>query len=334
MKKIIVLLLTVLMLCSCGTETSDGKDRPSVSGKLQVVDGKLSNEAGEPVMLRGISTHSILVSEQYINEECFSDVANVIGANVIRLAMYTSGMGVAGYCTGGDKNGLLETIDKGVSYAKNSDMYVIIDWHILDDGDPNKFIEEAKDFFETVSAKYKNEKHVLYEICNEPNKVEWSHIKSYAETIIPIIRGNDPKAVVIVGTPDYSQDVDAAAEDPLEYDNVLYTLHFYSATHGQWLRDKAQAAVSKGLALFVTEFGITASNGGFPYDKDEADVWIDFLEDRNISYVMWQLSKAPEACSAIRRDCMKLKGFERDDFTEAGQWLMDKIAEKSDANKE
>ncbi|MBR2578414.1 MAG: glycoside hydrolase family 5 protein [Erysipelotrichaceae bacterium] len=330
MKRLLIIMILTLLLCSCGSKTSaDGKDRPSVCGKLQVIGTQLCDESGDPVMLRGISTHGLSVSELYINEECFNDISKVMGANVIRLALYTYGMGNVGYCTGGNKDHYLELIDKGVSYAKSSDMYVIIDWHILSDGDPNTYIEEAKEFFETVSSRYRDEKHVLYELCNEPNKVEWPDVKRYAEEIIPIIRNNDPKAIVIVGTPDWSKDVDIAAGDPLEFDNLLYTLHFYSATHRQELRDKAQAAINKGAALFVSEFGITASSGDKPYDKEEADIWISFLEDNGISYVMWNFSKAPEASAAIRRDCAKRSGFVKDDFTEAGQWLLETIAERS-----
>ena len=36
--------------------------------------------------------------------------------------------------------------------------------------------------------KYKNKTHVLYEICNEPNYVDWPVVKSYADSIISVIR--------------------------------------------------------------------------------------------------------------------------------------------------
>lgn len=331
MRKVFTLFLIIMILCGCQNQKQsfDGKDRPSSAGKLQVIDGQLCSEKGESVMLRGISNNGVSISERYINDDCFHDISHVIGANIFRLALYTYGMGSVGYCTGADKERMLDAIDKGVTYAKNNDMYVLIDWHILSDGDPNKFIDDAKDFFEKVSSKYKNEKHVLYEICNEPNQVDWQTIKDYANVIIPIIRNNDPKAVIIVGTPNWSQDVDVAANDPLDYDNLLYTLHFYAATHKQDLRDRVQNAIDKGLPIFVTEYGITASTGNHPIDIDEADLWIDFLEENRISYVMWQFSKVGEASCAIRVDVLKDRGFERDDFTTAGQWLMDTIENRS-----
>ena len=331
MKKLILFILCLFLLASCTSKTSfDGKDRPSTRGSLQVVENRLCGKDGEPVILRGVSTNNLALAEVYIKDECFHDISHIIGANVIRLAVYTWGVGTAGYCTGGDKKRFLDNVDKAVTYAKNNDMYVIIDWHVLQDSDPNVYIEEAKDFFEKVASKYKDEGHVIYELCNEPNKCEWSDIKKYAEVIIPIIRNNDPDSLIIVGTPNWSQDVDAAANDPLDYDDLLYTLHFYSATHKQDLRNKVQVAMDKGLPLMVTEFGITASSGNLPLDIDEADIWIDFLENNGISYVMWQFSKAAEASAVIRRDCMKTKGFEREDFTTAGQWLMDTIEKRAE----
>jgi len=71
------------------------------------------------------------------------------------------------------------------------------------------------------------------------------------------------------GTPSWSQDVDVAAAAPVSpasgTKNLMYTLHFYACTHQQELRDKANAALTLGLALFVTEFGATPRTAGsFP----------------------------------------------------------------------
>lgn len=210
---------------------------------------------------------------------------------------------------------------------------VIIDWHILSDGDPNKYLDDVAAFFDDISAACKDKNNVIYEICNEPNGVEWSRIREYAETIIPIIRNNDPDSVIVVGTPDWSQRVDIAADEPLDFQNLLYALHFYSATHKQELRDKARYAIDKQLPVFVTEYGVTASTGNFPYDMEEADVWIDFLEENGISHVMWNFSKVSESSAAIKASVLKVSGFEYDDFSKSGQWLIDMISSRSGAAK-
>ena len=177
-----------------------------------------------------------------------------------------------------------------------------------------------------MAEQYSGYDNVLYEICNEPNGVDWPTVRGYAEQVIPVIREKDPDSVIIVGNPDWSKDLASVAADPLPYDNVLYTLHFYAATHGQDLRDLTERLSQQGLPIFVSEFGVTASNGGFPRDLDSADAWIELLEREKISYCMWAFSKAPEACSALKRGVLKNNGFAQEDYSETGLWLLDTLA--------
>ena len=321
-----LLLISALAGCSGAKQPSvnDGRARPSSCGKLKVVSGKLCDKNGEPVMLRGLSTNSLIICESFLNEELFSELADE-GVNLIRLAMYTYGVGAVGYCTHGDKERHIADIEKGVELAKANDMYVLIDWHILSDGDPNNYLDEAKRFFAEMSEKYSGYDNVLYEICNEPNGVDWPAVKRYAEEVIPVIREKDPDSVIIVGTPDWSKDLLSAAADPLSFDNIMYSLHFYSASHGQDVRDMAQRAMDKDLPVFVTEFGITASSGDHPRDIDSADEWIALLESRNVSWCMWSLSKVAEASAFIRSTVPKYSGFTEEDYTPTGLWLIETL---------
>ena len=110
--------------------------------------------------------------------------------------------------------------------------YVLADWHILNDNDPNINIERAKAFFAHISHKYANVPNLIFEICNEPNgDTAWHDVYVYAEKSIPIIRAESPQAVIVVGTPVYDRDLISAVRHPLPYDNLMYTLHFYAATH-------------------------------------------------------------------------------------------------------
>ena len=305
---------------------SDGRARPSSCGSLQVIDGKLCSERGETVMLRGVSSHGVIPSESFFNDETFRELSEDIGANVFRIAMYTFGVGSVGYCTNGDKARHEEDVINCVNLARDHDMYAIIDWHILSDGDPNQFADLAAAFFADMAGRFCDYNNVIYEICNEPNGVDWPTVKTYAEKIIPVIREKDPDSVILVGNPDWSKDLQSVADDPLAFDNILYSLHFYAATHGQELRDLTERLSREGLPIFVTEYGVTASTGGFPRDLESADLWIDLLERENISYCMWSFSKAPEACSAIRSTVLGYSGFSREDFTATGQWLLDTLA--------
>ena len=333
MKKIMALALAVLLLAAVFTgcagspkgAVNDGRARPSSCGKLCVKDGKLCSKDGEPVMLRGVSLNGLITSESFINDELFRELAEDDGVNLIRLAMYTYGVGVIGYCTKGDKDRHKQDIDDGVRLAKAHDMYAIIDWHILSDGDPNTYVDEAKLFFAEMAEKYSAYDNVIYEICNEPNGVDWQAVKAYAEQVIPVIREKDPNALILVGNPDWSKDLRSVAADPLGFDNVMYSLHFYSASHGQEFRDMTAELSGKGLPIFVTEFGVTASSGGLPRDIESADKWIELLELENISYCMWSFSKVNEACSAIRFSVLTYSGFTSEDYTETGLWLLETL---------
>ena len=125
---------------------------------------------------------------------------------------------------------------------------------MLSDANPLAHADEAAEFFGRISADLSANNNVIYEICNEPNNgTTWEDVKAYAARIIPIIRANDPDAVIIVGTPTWCQDVDQAAAAPLDAGNVMYALHFYAATHQGDLRDRMAAAVRAGLPVFVSD---------------------------------------------------------------------------------
>ena len=290
-------------------------------GALHVSGTQLLDEKDNPIQLKGISTHGLSWYPDYVNNSCFQQLSKEMGVNVIRLAMYTAEYG--GYCSGGNQTKLKKLIDDGVKYASDNHMYVIIDWHILTDGNPLTHQKEAISFFEEMAAKYANYTNVLYEICNEPNGgTSWSQIKQYANAVIPAIRRHT-NAVVIVGTPTWSQDVDQAAAEPLTgFDNIMYALHFYAGTHQEALRQKLVSAVSKGLPIFVSEFGICDASGSGNINEEQANRWIQLLNQNNISYVAWNLSNKAETSSILKSSCSKINGFSSEDFSASGQWLI------------
>lgn len=294
--------------------------RPSVNGTLRVKGTKLVDKNGETVQLRGISTHGIAWFPQYINASCFRQLSQDWNVNCIRLAVYTEEYG--GYCSGGDQKALEDLIVKGVKYAKQQNLYVIVDWHVLSDGNPNAHLKEAKQFFKRISARLKGYNNVLYEICNEPNGgTTWQQIRSYANKIIPVIRKNAPNSVIIVGTPTWSQGVEEAAKTPLKQKNLLYALHFYAATHKSELRNSMIRANKAGLPIFVSEFGISEASGNGTVDTAEANRWVTAMEQRGIGYMMWNLSNKDEASSLLKSSCTKTANFFGSDLSASGKWL-------------
>lgn len=297
-------------------------------GKLTLDGVNIVDEHGDKYQLKGLSTHGLAWFPEYVNKEAFQTFRDDWGANLIRLAMYTDENG--GYCSGGDRAKLKQTVCNGVDYATDLGMYVIVDWHILHDLSPKVYEEDAKVFFEEMSKKYKDYDNIIYEICNEPNGgTTWKDVKSYAEVIIPIIRNNDPDAIIIVGTPTWSQDVDVAAQNPITgYDNIMYAVHFYAATHTDNIRNKVTTALDAGLPVFISEFSICDASGNGAIDYGQADKWFDLINSNNLSYAAWNISNKNETSSIIKASCNKTSGWTVDDLSEAGVWVRNKILGK------
>lgn len=299
--------------------------RPSQNGALSVKGTQLVDEKGQAVQLRGISTHGIAWFPDFVNQDAVMQLSTDWGANLFRIAMYTDENG--GYCTDGDKEKLKELVTDGVEYAKQADMYVIVDWHILHDSNPLTHKAEALQFFKEMTEKLKGEKHVLYEICNEPNSgCSWEDIKTYANEVIPVIRENAPEAVILVGTPTWSQEIDKPQNDPITgYDNIMYTLHFYAATHKEDLRNKMVNAVEAGTPVFVSEYGLCYASGNGGNDLEQAQSWIDTMDQKGISYAVWSFCNKEETSALIASSCRKTSGFTREDLSESGKWIMDML---------
>lgn len=194
------------------------------------------------------------------------------------------------------KDKVIEIVDTAIKL----DMYVIIDWHILKDNDPMIYKEEAKSFFNEISSKYKNYPNVIYEICNEPNgNVTWeNNIKPYAEEVIDVIRQNSKNSIIIVGTGTWSQDVDKAAENPIDDKGVMYAFHFYAGTHKEDLRQRVKEALNK-IPIFVSEWGVSDASGTGGVYLEEAQRWIDFMNENNLSWANWSLSDKDESSALL-----------------------------------
>ena len=326
-------------------ETNPGKEGTAASGTpsnpsagkpvaLSVAGTQLVDEEGNPVRLRGISTHGLAWYPQYVNEACFRQIKEEWGMDVVRLAMYTAESG--GYCTDGNQDDVKALVQEGVEYATDCGLYVIIDWHILSDGNPNAYLEEAEAFFREMSAEYADYDNVIYEICNEPNgATSWAEIKSYAEQVIAAIREKDEDGIILVGTPNWSQQVDQAAADPITgYGNIMYTLHFYAATHKDSLRGAMVQAVADGLPVFVSEYGICDASGNGGIDAAQAAEWVRVMDDCGISYVAWNLSDKAETSAILRNGCGKDSGFAWEDLSDSGRWLLDMLGSEGNAGKQ
>ena len=290
---------------------------PSYNGYLKVSNTKLLNQNNEEFILKGVSSHGIQWFYDLYTKENLKSLKDDFNINVFRIAMYTK---EGGYI---DDPSIKEKVIKIVDDLIDLDMYVIIDWHILSDNNPLMFKEDSIKFFGEISKKYKNVPNVIYEICNEPNgNTTFSDISSYANEVIKVIRKESPKSIVIVGTPTWCQDVDKVFK--LEFENILYALHFYSGTHKEDLRERVKTALNNNIPIIVSEFGVSDASGSGGIYLEETDKWIEFLKSNNISLISWSLSNKNETSAILKENTNTVSD---ENLTETGIYLKNMFKE-------
>lgn len=271
-------------------------------GQLSVKGANIVDQNGNKFQIIGMSTHGIMWEDfsDILTYDSLKVLRDDWGINTIRIAMYTEEWG--GYTTGGNfAKEAKEIVINGVKTAEDLGLYVIIDWHILKDGNPLTHKDEAVAFFKEMSSKYKDSPNVIYEICNEPNgNVNWASVKKYAEEVIKEIRKYDSDAIIICGTPNWSQDIDKAEQNRLSDKNTVYALHFYANTHTDWLRNRVQSCYNKGLPILVSEFGTCDASGNGGFNAGQTKKWLGMLDSNNIGYLNWSACGKSETASAFK----------------------------------
>jgi endoglucanase len=267
------------------------------NGRLKVVGSELQNEAGAVVQLKGASS-------MWLNweDDGYAESAKALRwmRNNWKLQVIRAAMGVEpdnAYLAFPDvaKKQVYQVVDNAIEAG----VYVIVDFHAHA---AHLHQAESVAFFAEVSAKYAGVPNLIYEPFNEPVDVSWAEIKKYHEAVVAAIRENDKEAIIILGTPTYSQNVDVASQDPVAGSNLMYTLHYYACTHKAWLRQRADAALANGAPLFVTEWGATHADGGLDglTCADEAQLWDDWLNVRKISWAAWKLDGCTDSSCLLK----------------------------------
>ena len=296
-------------------------------GRLEVCGTTLCGEDGQPVQLRGMSTHGTQWFPHCVTAESLDVLAGDWGADVVRVSTYVQ---EDGYET--DPEHFTDLASRIIGLATERGLYVIVDWHMLDPGDPNASTELATRFFTEITARHGHQDNVLYEIANEPNGVSWQAIKGYAEEVIPVVRAGDPDAVVLVGTRAWSSlgvsegsDESEIVADPVEAGNIMYTFHFYAGEHQDpYLETLARAA--DRIPVFVTEFGTQDATGDGPNDFAAAQRYLDLMAEKNISWTNWNYSDDFRSGAVFEPGtCEAGRWAEEDALKEAGAWIRDRI---------
>ncbi|MBE1874327.1 glycoside hydrolase family 5 protein [Myceligenerans sp. TRM 65318] len=291
----------------------------------------LCNEDGTRIQLRGMSTHGTQWFSQCVNDASLDTLAGDWNADVVRISTYVQ---EGGYET--DPERFTDLVHRYIDMLTARGMYAIVDWHMLDPGDPNVNLEHARTFFTAVAERHSGKNNVIYEVANEPHGVSWQTIKSYHEQIVPVIRAHDPDAVVLLGTRAWSSlgesegsDESEVVNDPVDASNVMYTFHFYAASHGQEYLNTLSRAADR-IPMFITEFGTQNSAGEGANDFAMAQRYLDLAATKKISWVNWNFSDDHRSGAVLTPGSCAAGSYGTGSLKEAGLWIRDRIRTPDD----
>ena len=315
--------------------------------------------SGNEVQVKGMSLFwsNEQTQNRYWRNDVITGEVDKQGIQIVRAAMAVDlqRFGSGHYFMNGMTEYYQDLLDEAVQAAIENDIYVIIDYHSHIAAEN---VNRAKEFFKIQAKKWGAYDNVIFEIFNEPlckpdhgawadisgnmcneygGMITWSEIKAYAEEVIPVIRRYSDN-LIVVGTPQWSARpgdvVGSAIDDP----NVAYTLHFYAgytddgATSG-YNTSNADYAMSKGLSVFVTEWGTIGYDGagtiGDPVNHSDAQnvSWQTWMNANKLSSANWNLgyNDTPNGETAAEYFTVN---FDADDpatatwtYSASGQWV-------------
>lgn len=328
----LTLLLLFALITGCSQSKPEVKNPVNNHGHLSVEGQFLVDQFGEPITLRGYGFfwHQWSEGTPFYNKECVKWLQDDFKVTVIRPWIGAEANG--GYIN--DKDLAIQKCNTVVQACIDLGLYVIIDFHSHKASD---HMIMAVEFFTYMSQKWGSYPNVLFETWNEPLRQDWDTvIKPYHEKIVKVIRDNDPdeyKNVIILGTRFWSQDVDIAADNPIDGNNLMYTLHFYcnDAWHQQRLMDKVRYAVDKKFAIFVTEFGLTPPSGHGDISWEWTEKWMNFMETNKISWSPMCIGNKYETMCALTTGNTKYSGNwdPKTDLKETGRYFRNLLREKN-----
>jgi endoglucanase len=308
---------------STGGLTNPGSGPVSYYGEMQTSGNQIvGSRTGTAVQVRGMSMFwSLWGGEDFYNTGAVNALADDWNVEIVRASMAADESG--GYVD--DPAWHKQLVEAVVDAAIEKEIYVIIDFH---SHHAENYSTQAVQFFSEMAQKYGSYDNVIFEVYNEPLDISWGTIKNYATGVISAIRQHSDN-LVIVGTPNWSQDVDAVIGNAISDNNVAYTLHFYAGTHGTWLQGKARQALNAGLPLMVTEWGTVNADGDGAVDQSSSDQWMAFMDQYKLSWAAWAVNDKAEGASAFQAsvDANGSNFANSSVMTASGRYLYGKLAQ-------
>ncbi|HZU81840.1 MAG TPA: cellulase family glycosylhydrolase [Polyangiaceae bacterium] len=256
---------------------------------LSVSGNKLQDPTGKTIILRGSSLIDIGALYAYggmsvtgITSRLDKIAAAGVQGHVVRMPVYPEityngtsptcspvpypvGSGPSAKCT--PKTPLTAAayvstvLQPAVDYATGKGLYVIVDFHQIDNATTGTSAADATTFWTDIAPRFASYGNVFYELFNEPidTSATWATLKPVVQGLIDTVRSSAPNNVLIVPSNSWDQRPGDAASDPPQGTNLMYTAHIYPSNWGQAFQTQVATAVTKA-PVFVTEWGYAATN--------------------------------------------------------------------------
>jgi hypothetical protein len=311
------LLCTALIGCSGSAQIGQTPNQGKPLPKLHVAGNTIQDPTGKTIILRGGSLID-LGALAAVNSRIDNALnAGLIG-HVIRLPVYprtevngnspyyspvpfpigpaAPGSANLGYTPKDQSNdAYVSTVLKpAVDYAVSKSLYVIIAYHQIDDTSGASG-SDATAFWTYMAPKFKDYPNVIYETFSEPidtaagssPEERWAAYKPRAQTWVDAIRAGAPDNLIIVGAPNWSQDMGAAGTSPLNGTNLVYAAHVYP---GNWSQSQIDACAA-AHPVFLTEWGFQtdSSDALLKADAAWASDFRKYVDTRGVSWTAWAL---------------------------------------------
>jgi len=299
MKKIVLFSLLIFLICSITHVQAQVQ-------RIQVKGNKFVNEKGETLVFRGLNSSDPdkLTTEGHWNKEYFTEIKNW-GANIVRFPVHPTAWKRRG------QEEYIKILDRGIAFAKELGLYVIIDWHSIGNLRSHLYQsamyettqKETFEFWGTMAKKYKDEPTVaFFELFNEPTiyngqlgTCTWAQWKELNEEMITIIRAHGCKAIPLVAGFNWAYDLTEAAANPINKEGIGYVSHPYPMKRNkpweaQWTKD--WGIMAEKYPLILTEIGFCGADdvgAHIPVISDESygDAITKYTAEKGISYLVW-----------------------------------------------
>ena len=257
---------------------------------LTVNGNKLQDPTGKTIILRGSALIDIGALYWYggqsvagISARMDKVAAAGVQGHVVRLPVYPKvdyntgggatcspcpypvGTGPTAACTPKSPLSADDYVSKvlkpAVDYATSKNLYVIIDYHQIDNATTGTSAADAKTFWTDIAPRFAGASNVFYEPFNEPidANVQWSALKPVVQQLIDTIRAGAPKNIIIVPSNTWDQHHGDAASNPPTGTNLMYTAHIYAPNWSSAFQSQVATAVAKA-PVFITEWGYGGSD--------------------------------------------------------------------------